>query len=344
MATIRAKHMAHLCRRVGTSIGAGVDLQRAWQQEGGRGSQRQREAAQMVVRGIKQGDTLAEAMERTRGYYPSLVCEMIEAGEMTGQVDQIFLRIADQYEHAIRLRRTFLSGILWPAIELGIATIVIGIFIWVMGEVVPRMQDGSPVFDLLGIGVGNEGLRNYVGILALIVGAVVFIYYALTRSWFGPVPMALFMRTPLVGQSLQTLLLSRLAWTLAMANNAGMDARRSVALALRSTSNPYYTSKLKQVDRVIKRGDEIHDAFREAGVFPEEFMYVVENAEQSGTLPESLLRLANEYQQRAESSSNVLTVVATFIVMGLGFSILIMFIFRLAFFYLNAINPSTYGL
>ena len=61
--------------------------------------------------------------------------EMLEAGDQTGHVDAVLLRLAEHYEHLLTLRRIFLVGILWPAIQLVLAIFVIGLLIWVLGFV-----------------------------------------------------------------------------------------------------------------------------------------------------------------------------------------------------------------
>ncbi|MBW3599363.1 MAG: type II secretion system F family protein, partial [Planctomycetes bacterium] len=196
---------------------------------------------------------------------------------------------------------------------------------------------GEPVFDPLGIGVGVPGLINYLLIVGGIVAVVAFVIWGLARGRFGAWPMLVLMRVPMLGKTLEMMALSRMAWTLAMANNAGMDPRRSVKLSLRSASNPYYASFQKRLDTELSGGAEIHEAFARSRGFPGEFVDVIANGELSGTLPESLLRLSDDYRRRAESSSGMLTVFASFAVWGLVALIIISFIIRFAMFYIGTI-------
>lgn len=344
MAHITTTQLARFCNRVGTSLRAGIDARTVFQREAQRGGHRQREAMDRVARAINSGDTVTSALANENGYFPPLLCEMVAVGEKTGKVDEVFLQLGEQYQHILQLRRSFLIGIAWPVIELTAAVVIIGLFILLMGTLVPKGPDGEPAIDLLGIGVGWEGLRNYLLIVGGIGGGVAFLIWGFVRGRFGPWPVQLLMRVPAVGKCLQMMALSRMAWALAMANNSGMDTRRSVKLALRSTNNPYYMSSEKKIDQDLERGAEIHEAFARSGAFPAEFVDVVSTGELAGTLPESLLRLSQDYQTRARSTSGVLTVFASFAVWGLVAIIIIAFIFRFAMFYMNAINPATYGL
>ena len=111
--------------------------------------------------------------------------------------------------------------------------------------------------------------------------------------------------------------LARLAWTLSLALNAGIDARRAIRMALQSTQNRYYTQHTAEVDAVIVRGGQFHEALRRSGAFPEEFLTALENAEITGTESESLTRLSEDYQQRAETATLALTVAASFAIWAL---------------------------
>jgi type IV pilus assembly protein PilC len=344
MAQMNTTQLARLCNRIGTSLRAGIDARTVFQREAQRGGGKQRDVMDRIARALNSGESVTSAFSSENGYFPPLLCEMLAVGEKTGKVDEVFLQLGEQYQHILQLRRNFLIGITWPAIQLTAAFVVIGLFILLMGTLVPLQADGTPVFDLLGIGVGVRGLINYLVIVGMIVGAVAFLIWGFMTGRFGPWPMQLLMRAPMIGKCLEMMALSRMAWALAMANNSGMDTRRSVKLALRSTNNPYYGSQEKRIDRMLADGAEIHEAFALTRAFPSEFVDVVSNGELSGTLPESLLRLSQDYQSRARSTSGVLTVFASFAVWGLVAIIIIIFIFKFAMFYLNAINPATYGL
>ena len=131
----------------------------------------------------------------------------------------------------------------------------------------------------------------------------------------GPQPMLIAMRIPVLGKCLESLALARLTWSLAIALDSGMDARRAAILAMRSAQNPYYESAFPQVSNSIRANRQFHESFVDAGVFPSDFLQQVEVAEMAGATTEALLRLAKEYDERARSSMRVLTGIATALVM-----------------------------
>lgn len=320
MPRIGTRPLTQVLRRVGTSVRAGLDLRTIWRKEMERGSPTHRQQAARVSERIAAGDSLADAIKACGGYFPQLTCDLVEVGEKTGRLDEVVLGLAEHYEHLLDLRRTFLMGILWPAIQLGAAVFIIGLLILIMGMI----PSSAPV-RILGFEAGTKGLITYIFFITGIVAAIAWVVLAVRRGWFGPKPIELAMRVPVIGGCLQTAAVSRLAWTLSLALDAGMDARRSIKLALRSTQNAYYTSQMDAVDTKIAEGREFHEALSATGVFPDEFLSSLETAELSGTHGESLARLANDYRDRAKATARTLTMVASFAVWGLV-ALLIVFV------------------
>jgi type II secretory pathway component PulF len=139
------------------------------------------------------------------------------------------------------------------------------------------------------------------------------------------------MRVPVLGTCLESLALSRLTWSLAVALDSGMDARRAVALSIRAAQNPYFESSLPRVTAAIRANRQFHESFGEAGVFPDEFLQQLEAAELAGATTESLLRLAREYDDRAETALKILTGIATVLVTLVVFGVIILAIFSIAY-------------
>ncbi len=291
MAKISTRQLAAMCQRVGISLQAGVDVRRVWSQESERGSPRYRQHAAEVSRLVSKGSGMAEALRQCEGYFPNLTCEMVAVGEETGHVETVLLRLSDHYQHLLRLRRTFLAGIAWPVIQLVAGVVILGLLILILGVI----SSTSPgVFGL----AGPTGLLIYCLLVGLAAGAITLAVLSVTRGWLGTWPYEVLIRIPGLGTSLRTMALARLSWTLSMALNAGVEAQRAMGMALDSTQNPYFTTHKADADQVILRGGEFHEALRRTGVFPEEFLDEIENAEVAGTQTESLMRLAEQYRER----------------------------------------------
>ncbi len=248
---------------------------------------------------MNHGQSLTDALADTGDFFPAIFRELIRVGEQTGHLDGIFAQLADQYEARLTMRRTFLTVIAWPMFELALVLGFIGGVIWLMGWL--REITGNRTLDIFGFGlVGNRGLLIYVTLLAAVGGAVWLISRAVSRGliWTRPI-QRLMLRIPALGRPLQTIALERLAWSMSLTMNTGMDVRRALALSLGATQNARYLDQIPTIDAQIVAGSSIHEAFRTAGGYPAEFLDTLAVGEQSGKVGESMEKLARQYQEQA---------------------------------------------
>ena len=342
MARIGLKNLSQTCHRVGSMLRAGVDLRKVWTTEAERGDEAHRTVSLDIARRIEAGSTLADALRAQGKYFPVMVCEMVEVGENTGREWDVFMRLSDHYNHMLELRRTFLSGILMPGLQLLGALFVVGGFIWLIGTLLPKEHHDA--VDVFGIGVGGQGLRNYLlilGTIALVCGIVIKLFL---DGRFGNKPFEIMLRIPVLGECLRTLALSRMSWALALANDAGMNARRTMALSLGATQFAYYIEAKQRVDQDILAGREMTEALHNTRKFPLEFLDTLGAGEMTGQIPETMLRLSDEYRFRAEILARNVTKIASFGVWALVAIIIIMFIFKLAMFYIGMLNSAAAGI
>jgi type II secretory pathway component PulF len=333
---ISLSQLIRFCHRVGMGLRSGLAARRIWEGEAKRGSGRQREVMEEIYRRVCDGDTIVEAMKDSR-FFPKLTVAMVEIGELTGRMEAAFMRLAEHYENEQAMRRQFISGITWPAIQFFFATGLLGLVIWVMGLIAG--SESQPI-DIIGLGLtGFSGMVIYFTNVGLVYFLIGFSVYALLKGWFGPAPVKMAMHLPVIGPCFEQLAMGRLCWSLGMALDAGLDAIRSVELAIESTQNPFYLSRVEPVKLAIaERGTEFYEAFRDADGFPVDFLDMLEAAEISGTMSESLVRMSHNYDEEARRSMRTLTMVCTGGIWLLVTGFLIFLIFRLASFYIGMIN------
>lgn len=367
--------LAELCRRVGLSLRAGVDVRRVWELEVERaGDATERAHLEKVRDAVLTGNSLADAMagrpprkleefdpitvdERLHsagqsfraadapfdvdGYFPPLVCELVEVGERSGRIDEVFNQLADHYDHLLALRGQFFSAMIWPILQLIAAMAIVGLLIWIAGMLgsIPGPRGDQPL-DFIGLGLtGTSGLVIYLLILAGIGIAGMVAWAAFARGWFGAnFGWDLAMRVWYLADCLRAMALSRFSWSLAATHSAGMDARRAMAVALRSTENSWFTRHAADIDRVLQEGRPFHEALSPTGVFPREFLDTLHTAEEAGQISESLQRQAIRYDEEAKIASRNLTTFASIFCWMLVAGLIIALIFRLALFYIGMIT------
>lgn len=301
--------LAGVSRRLAIALAAGLPLRSVLAREAEsarRGPARTalREVLEALDRGDPPGQAVAEAEA-----FPELFCQIVAAGDQSGHLPEAFAKLADHYETQLALRRSFLVALAWPMLELGLAVLVIGLLIYIQGWL--AQTRGTPV-DVLGWGLaGGKGLALYALAISALIAVGSLAVHAVRRGLkAGAVLQRLFMRVPAVGRALQTLALSRLAWTLGLALDSGMPVRRALALAVGSTQNVSFTRHLRRMEASVEAGQSLTETFADTGAFPPDFLELVSMGEESGELVEALGRASRMYHAQAESALRVLVVLA----------------------------------
>jgi type II secretory pathway component PulF len=365
--------LAELCRRVGLSLQAGVDIRRVWASEVERaGDAAERGRLEQVRDAVATGTSMADALagrtprkmvdhdtstdERLLeaghtfrpadapfdgdGYFPPLVCELVEVGERSGRTDEVFTQLADHYDHVLALRSQFASAMAWPILQLVAALAIVGFLIWIagiLGGIAGNRAD--PPVDFIGLGlIGTSGLIIYIGGLTLIGSAGLIAWIAVERGWLGFSLAEIGMRIWYLGDCLRAMALARFSWSLAATHGAGMDARRAMSTALRSTENAWFTRHAGAIDAVLREGRMFHESLAGTGVFPREFLDTLHNAEEAGRISESLMRQAARYDEEAKIASRTLTTIASGLCWAIVAGLIIVLIFRLFFWYKGMIE------
>lgn len=306
MPRITYDKMAKMFRRLATSYSAGIDLLSAWQKERAIGSPADRLKATRVVQELKQGHSLATAMRSLSDYFPELAIAIVHAGEAGGRLEESFKRLSEHYADLVRFRKKFLQSIAWPAFELAASVIVVGLMILVMHYVMVNIGGMTESIDWFGMGSTTGNFLLYVGVMTVFFGTIFFLILGSIKGWFGTLPMRIARRVPLVGKTIEQLSLSRLAWTMSIAENAGMDALENARLSLASTGNYYYTALEPQICETLQSGKTFYQAYQRAERFPQEFLDYIDVGETSGELAETMDRASSDLQEQADNNMKTL--------------------------------------
>ncbi len=339
---LHGKRLADLCHRLALSIDSGIDLRRIWKREteNARGSLASSLAT--VGQGVARGDTLTDSLTQTRGVFPRLFLEMVNIGEKTGSLAEVFHRLSDHYQRRHEMARALVVGLTWPLLQLLAALVIVGILIGVLGAVGARRLNGDPI-DILGFGVtGSSGLLLYIQMIVLAGLTIAGLIFAFRRGWLLSRPVErLVMKTPSLGPCIEKICLARLTWVLHLTLNTELDLRQIVPLALRATGLNYYQQWTKAVTDLVAAGSPLSAAMGSTGIFPAHFLDALEVAEESGQLVDSMARLSQQYEEEAISAMKTLTVILGFAIGALVACLIIWMIIRLfQILYLDMINDA----
>ena len=337
---IRLKSLAQLCHRLQIATSAGIEDRKIWHDESARGSRSQRYKIGLLSDQLASRKSLTEALPATGNFFPPLFCQMVEVGEMSGQLDRTYARLAKHYDRMLAARRNFLGRLSWPMLQLAMALLVIGLLIVIMGVLPINTGPQGEQIDILGLGlVGTPGLIKYVNSLIVISIALLLVVEAARRGvgWTRTLQRWA-LQIPIIGGAMKTLALSRFTWALQLVLDTPMDLRRALPLALETTGNDYYARHAHEVAQRIEQGQDLHTSLASTEVFPIELLDSIAVGEQSGRLVETMERQSVDYQERAGVAISVLAQAAGYFIWLLVALFVLSLIFRIASFYTQQLN------
>jgi type IV pilus assembly protein PilC len=224
----------------------------------------------------------------------------------------------------VKLRRQFWSQISWPLFQFVAALGVISLLIWIRG-MLPGMADFTG-FNLKGGGGALTFLASVAAFISLLIGGYLFMKNVLQK---GPLVDGFLLQIPVLGRCLEAFALARFAMGLHLTQEAGTPMNESLRLSLNATNNAAFAAQHERIAKSVDEGNELAFALREAHLFPDDFLMIVENAELTGQIPEVMRKQALHYHEEASRRLAILTTVAARLVYALVAVFIIFAIYRI---------------
>jgi type IV pilus assembly protein PilC len=344
---IPQKTLAVVAKSLATMLHAGVPLLKSLQTLSRKtGDARCRRSLSEIHDAVRQGVEISTAMRDQRGYYPELAIDMVAVGEQTGSLPEVLDGLADHYENNVRLRRTFLTTIAWPVIQLVAAIFVVGLLIWILGAIgESRTGPGGKPVDMLGWGLlGTSGALIWFGMSFGTVFAVLGGYFLVSHVFHQQRFLdTMLLGIPVVGGCMQSFAIARFSWVFSLTQQTGMPIARCLDASFRATGNGAFQGAGRDVQDRVLAGDELSIAFAATRLFPDDYVQMVEVAESSGTVPETLERLSPQFEAQARRSLSALATTLGWVVWLVVAVFIIFIIFSIVLQYIGMINNAAAG-
>jgi type IV pilus assembly protein PilC len=340
------KTLAILCKSLATMLHSGVALLKvleiASRKTGNAGCRRKIVA---VREEVQQGTDIAQALREQGGYFPELMIDMVAVGEQTGTLPEVLDGLADHYENVVRLRRMLITMITWPAIQLIAAILVVALVIFILGIVGESRGPGAKPIDMLGLGLlGPSGAVKWLamsfGSIFGIIGGYYLVATVFRRKRFLDGAL---MMIPVLGGCMRSFAIARFSWAFALTQQTGMPISRSLDLSFKATGNGAFVGASPRVCQAVLEGDELSTALESARLFPEEYLSLVQVAETSGTVPETLERLSPQFEEQARRSLAALAVTLGWVVWVVVAMFIIFIIFMVISRYVRILEGAANG-
>lgn len=298
--------LAVVSRNWATLLDSGVPVKKATQLAGRKAADpRLRRAMGGVADDVAKGTQLAEALDEAH-VFPDLFVDLVATAEQAGAVPEVLRSLADHYDRTVNLRREFRSQILPSMLQLLAAVGIIALLIFILGIIADSKQ-GTPI-DVTGLGLyGGTGSLIFLAIMATAALAA-FVGYKLLTSTLPAAKLfhSVLLAIPVVGGCMRNFALARFSWAFALTQNAGLPIQPSLEASLRATSNGAFIGETDPIVGRVMAGEPLSDALESTGLFPPDFIEMVDVGETSGTVPETLARISPDLEANAQRSLKTL--------------------------------------
>lgn len=266
-----------------------------------------------VLRVLKGGRSLADSLATHPEHFTDLYINMVRAGEASGALAVIFLRLSEFEKTRDDLRNYIISSMIYPAL---LACVGLGSITLLLNFVVPRFAsifDGTTMKIPLPTRLmmqASDFSRHYtwmiaVGLAAFIIGWRVYTRTTAGRLWWDRVRL----RIPLLGDALLKAETARFARAMATLVANTVPLVQSIAIAAATLNNRMIAAAMAGVAQGVKRGEGIAAPIRKAGVFPPLAGHLLLVGEETGRLDQMFTQMADIYENDTRAAIKRFTAV-----------------------------------
>jgi len=312
--TIKPKTLMIFTRQLATLIDSGLPLLRSLTVLG----KQEPDPVMKKVVGkladtVQGGSTFSDALSQHPKIFNKLYVNMVKAGELGGVMELVLIRLADFQEKAQKLKNKVVSAMFYPIIVLVIA---IAIMAFLLVYIVPKFEQ---IFQDMLSGKPLPGLTQFVINTSkfvqeqwyiIIGGAVVVVvgYNFAARVPKGRAFIDAFkLRVPLFGDLLRKGAISRFSRTLGTLVTSGVPILQALNITRETAGNVSIAGAIQNVHDSVKEGESIVQPLEKSGVFPPMVVSMIDVGEETGQLPEMLLKVADVYDDEVDNTVAGLT-------------------------------------
>ena len=330
---IKAQEITIMTRQLSTLIGAGLPLLgslTALIEQVDNASLKK--VITEVREDVTKGVSLADAMASHPRVFPAIYVNMVRAGETSGTLEDILLRLADFSENQMRLRNKVWAALIYPILMVfvggGVVAFLLAFVIPTISEIFREMQQALPLPTVLLISVSDFIRGFWWAILLCIALLVLGINGYIRRSEAGRLMYdRLKLKTPLLGNLVIKTALSRFSRTLGILLKSGIPLLVSLDIVKNVVNNKVLSQAIESTREDVREGEDIAGPLKRAQVFPPLVIHMISAGEKSGELEDMLLRVADSYENEVETTVSAMTSVvepALILIMGvvIGFIVL----------------------
>jgi type IV pilus assembly protein PilC len=312
--TIKSKTLMIFTRQLATLNDAGLPLLRGLSVLGKQEPDPVlKKTINQLAEAVQGGGTFSDGLTSHPRIFNKLYVNMVKAGELGGVLEVVLNRLAEFQEKAQKVKGKVQSAMMYPAIVMVIAIIIMG---FLLVFIVPKFEQifadmlgGKPLPLLTQIVVGAS--RAIQQNILLIIGGVVGLAFGLKYAISTPKGAGLFdqfmLKAPLFGDLTRKNAISRFTRTLGTLVTSGVPILQALNITKETAGNAVISTAIAKIHDAVKEGESIVRPMEASGVFPAMVISMVDVGEETGQLPEMLLKVADLYDDEVDSAVAGLT-------------------------------------
>jgi general secretion pathway protein F len=309
---IRAMDVALVTRQLATLVGAGLPMLECLsalveQVE----NPRLKSVVADVRERVKEGASLSDALRPYPKVFSELYVSMVAAGEASGTLGPMLVRLADFAERQVALTGTVVATMTYPAVMVGIGVLVL---MFLMSFVVPRVTSvfegvgqalPTPTVVLIAV---SDAVRDYWWGLILLGVAGWFAFRRWRRTERGALLYdRLSLKVPVVGRLIRMVAISRFTRTLSTLLSGGIPLLEALSITQRVVLNRVLADAITSASENIREGESVATPLAASGVFPPMVTHMIAVGEATGELEAMLVKVAEAYDREVETTVGSLT-------------------------------------
>lgn len=309
---VNKKDLAIYCRQFYTMLDSGISIIDSLDiLEKQTENKTLKDATGHVYEDVQKGMTLSKAMKNYEKAFPDLLVNMVEAGEVSGTLDNIMERMAVHYEKENNIENKVKTAFTYPIILIIISVaVVIFLLTAVMPTFIAMFESSGNILPgptRLLLNMSNR-LKNYwfIYIISLFLIILGINYYRKTDSGKYYID-SIKIKFPGIKKTNIKIITSRFTRTLSTLLSSGIPLIEAIDVVSRVVNNEVVRKGLEEGIEGIQRGDSFSRTIKKIGIFPPMVYSMINVGEESGSLDEILLRTADFYDEEVEVSLDRMT-------------------------------------
>jgi type IV pilus assembly protein PilC len=270
-----------------------------------------------LAENVQGGSTFSESLAQHPKIFNKLYVNMVKAGELGGVLEIVLNRLAEYQEKAQKLKNKIVSAMVYPVIVMFIA---VAILVFLMIFIVPKFKEmftntdsELPLISKIVFGMSEFFLARplfvpNVVFVFIIFGIGVFLFNIWGRTTGGRVVIDnLKLKMPVLGDIQRKSAVSRFSRTLGTLVTSGVPILQALNITRDTAGNVVISEAIEKVHEAVKEGETIVTPLQASGVFPNMVISMVDVGEETGQLPEMLLKVADVYDDEVDNAVTALT-------------------------------------